>query len=229
MRLSPRTLVLAAGLLLAFGAGFANASVFLITGTSISHLTGDVARLSFDIVRTSPELLGDILNVAMAMIGFFLGAFIAGVFIHHPQLDTSRPYGRAISSIGLLFIAAHLIHPLAVSASIGTAALACGLQNALASRYRGVVLRTTHLTGLITDFGISLGMSARGFEIPRWKILLPAGLTMAFFSGGAAATLTLHAAHGPALLFIGVSYLGAGLVWSAYKHLFMNRPGQISQ
>ena len=217
----PRSLVLTAGLLLAFGAGFANASVFLLAGTSVSHLTGDVAKLSFDIVHSTPELLGDILNVASATVGFFVGAFLAGVFIHHPTLDTARPYGRAIIGIGVLFIVAQTALSDSLPLGIGVAAMACGLQNSLASRYHGLVLRTTHLTGLITDFGISLGMNARGFQIPRWKILLPAGITFAFFSGGAAASVASMLTRMPTLLVIGGGYIFAGISWSIYKHVWM--------
>jgi uncharacterized membrane protein YoaK (UPF0700 family) len=78
--------VLTAGLLLAFGAGFANASVFLLAGTSVSHLTGDVAKLSFDIVHSTPELLGDILNVASATVGFFFRSISGRSF--HSSPDT---------------------------------------------------------------------------------------------------------------------------------------------
>lgn len=41
-------------------------------------------------------------------------------------------------------------------------ALACGLQNALTSKYSGNVIRTTHLTGATTDLGIAFGHILRG-------------------------------------------------------------------
>ena len=216
--------MLLAGCLLAFGAGFANAAVVFQTGTSVSHLTGDVARLSFDIVLESPGLAAGLLSVIAATGGFFGGAFLAGLLIHHPQLDTARPYGRAIFSIGILFIVSHYLlisHPVI---AITISAFACGFQNSLVSRYRGLVLRTTHLTGLITDFGITLGMSARGFEIPRWKILVPAAIALSFFSGGTASFVMSLRFHFPALLILGVGYVSAGLLWTIYKHVYLGRP-----
>ena len=42
------------------------------------------------------------------------------------------------------------------------AAFACGLQNALTTSYSGAVVRTTHLSGIITDIGNVLGMACRG-------------------------------------------------------------------
>jgi|GEM_PF-5134493 len=43
---------------------------------------------------------------------------------------------------------------------------ACGFQNALATHY-GLVLRTTHVTGLLTDLGTNLGMRLRGHRYSR--------------------------------------------------------------
>ena len=86
------------------------------------------------------------------------------------------------------------------------------------TRYRGVILRTTHLTGLITDFGTSLGLRLRGADVPRWKVAVPGLLTLAFFAGGAAAAVTaFHLGRDP-LPIAGVGYLVAGAAWTVFKH-----------
>ena len=90
-----------------------------------------------------------------------------------------------VAGIGAILLSAQAVmdrHPVP---AIGAAAFACGMQNGLAARFRGIVLRTTHVTGLVTDFGTTLGMRLRGFAIPGWKIAVPALLTAAFFAGGA--------------------------------------------
>ena len=211
-------LVVAGGGALAFGVAFANTGVFLRTGTSVSHLTGDMARLSLDLVRASPAVLEDLGRVAAAVAGFFVGALLAGLLIHHPSLDFARPYGRIIIVIGGLFLLAWLLLPVWPALALAVAAGGCGLQNALATRYRGVILRTTHLTGLITDFGTSLGLRLRGADVPRWKVAVPGLLTLAFFAGGAAAAATaFHFGRDP-LPLAGCAYLAAGLAWTAFKH-----------
>lgn len=211
-------LVVAGGGALAFGVAFANTGVFLRTGTSVSHLTGDMARLSLDLVRASPAVLQDLGRVAAAVVGFFAGALLAGLLIHHPSLDFARPYGRIIIAIGGLFLVAWLLLPAWPAPALALAAGGCGLQNALATRYRGVILRTTHLTGLITDFGTSLGLRLRGADVPRWKVAVPGLLTLAFFAGGAAAAVTaFHLGRDP-LPLAGCGYVVAGLAWTAFKH-----------
>lgn len=45
---------MAGGCCLAFGAAFANVGVVLKTGVSVSHLTGDISRLSMDLSNWTP-------------------------------------------------------------------------------------------------------------------------------------------------------------------------------
>jgi uncharacterized membrane protein YoaK (UPF0700 family) len=214
--MKPARLILSGGCGLAFGAAFANTGLVLHTGTSVSHLTGDVARLTINLARWSPTMVPELLRVGLAAALFFVGAAFAGFVIHHPTLDLSRPYGRTISGIGLLFLSAFFCIRELPLLSICLAAFACGLQNALATHYRGLVLRTTHLTGMMTDFGVTLGMRVRGHEVPAWKIRVPALLMLSFFLGGIIAAF-LHFHGRPVLLLAGIGYLAAGLGWSAWK------------
>ena len=221
-----QAVVLVGGCGLAFGAAFTNTGVFLRTSTSVSHLTGDLSRLSIDLVRATPEVAGDLRRVAAAFGCFFAGALLSGMLVHHPTLDLERPYGRIIAGIGAILLSAQAVmdrHPVP---AIGAAAFACGMQNGLAARFRGIVLRTTHVTGLVTDFGTTLGMRLRGFAIPGWKIAVPALLTAAFFAGGAAAGLASLGAGLDPVRVAGFGYIVAGLGWSAWKHGVLLRRGR---
>lgn len=218
---APRShpLILLGGCGLAFGAAFANLAVVLQTGASVCHLTGDISRLSMDLVRSGPGLGPEAPQVAAAALAFFLGAVTAGMVLHHPRLDFSRPYGRTISGIGLLFVVASILiarHPVM---AIGLAAFACGLQNALATRYRTVVLRTTHVTGLITDLGMGLGMKLRGLPVPAFTLSVPFWLIGSFFLGGYLSAVMILGGVGDTLRLAGLAYLVAGAAWSLVKHV----------
>ena len=211
--------MIAGGCALAFGASFANTGLVLHAGTSVSHLTGDIAKLT---IRSRQMVSGDPSRSVSSAGGrdlFFLGATLAGALIHHPVLDVSRPYGRSITAIGLLFILSSLVVSRRPIVGIGLAAFGCGFQNALASHYRGLVLRTTHLTGMFTDFGVTLGMRLRGRDVPNWKIAVPALLICSFFVGGVAAALIHFSGH-DAIVFAGAAYCLAGLAWSTAKRAF---------
>lgn len=212
--------ILTGGCGLAFGAAFANAGLLLQTGTSVSHLTGDISRISIDLARNSPEMLPELLRVLAAAMAFAFGALISGLLIHQPDLDFARPYGRTVSGIGALFVISHYFIEGSPVPAIALAAFACGIQNSLATRYRGIILRTTHLTGLITDFGNQLGMRLRGIRVPLWKLAVPGLLTASFVFGGAAAALVFYGTDADPVFLAGIAYLLAGVIWTLAKHIF---------
>lgn len=59
--------VLMGGCCLAFGAAFLNTGLLLMTGTSVSHLTGDLSRLSLDLVQEKAEVLVELSKVSTAL------------------------------------------------------------------------------------------------------------------------------------------------------------------
>lgn len=218
-----RKIILTGGCCLAFGAAFANVAVVLKTGVSVSHLTGDISKLSMDLSHSSAAVFKDVAKVAAAAISFFLGAMFSGFLIHHPSLDFARPYGRAIMGIGLLFVVSGLLIVRYPIAGIGLAAFGCGLQNSLSTKYHGIILRTTHLTGLVTDCGSALGMRLRGYDVPSRFYVVPALLGFAFLVGGVCSGLMVSFFPIEILTFTGCIYVVAGLSWSVAKRILFDR------
>ena len=213
---SPSQIVLG-GCLLAFGASFLNTGFILCTGTSISHLTGDIAKIGSGL-----SALGDadgvhMITVTIATMGFIFGATVSGFLLHHPTLEIAKPYGRILSALGVSLVAAHYAFAEFPILSIAIASGVCGAQNALASRYRGVVLRTTHLTGLFTDFGIHLGMKLRGHLVEGWKLLIPIFITLSFLLGAISSSLLILRLENYWILLSGIAYFLGGIIWSIYK------------
>ncbi len=221
--MSTRRIVLAAGCGLAFGAAYANIGVVLHVGASVSHLTGDLVRLTIDLFDSAPGALEGLARVGVAMLAFFFGATLSGFIVHHPDLDFARPYGRSVIAIGAIFLAASWCLPRWPAGGIALAAFGCGLQNALASRYRGIILRTTHLTGLVTDLGINAGMRLRGFDIPAWKLLVPVALIVSFFFGCLLGAGTFYFTMHDPVRVAGFAYAGAGLAWGIRARLRRRR------
>ncbi len=209
--------IVAGGCLLAFGASFLNTGFILGTGTSVSHLTGDIARIGSGLSTIGSGDGFHIVSVVIATLGFITGATISGFLLHHPTIEITLPYGRILSALGVCLVAAHFArreHPLV---AIAIASAACGAQNALASRYRGLVLRTTHLTGIFTDFGIHLGMKIRGHHIESWKLLIPICLTLSFLAGAVTSSGMMLRGMDHWILTAGIGYFTGGVVWSIYK------------
>lgn len=213
---SPAQIVLG-GCFLAFGASFLNTGFILVTGTSVSHLTGDIARIGSGLSTFGSGNALHIVNVVTATIGFITGATISGFLLHHPTIEITKPYGRILSSLGVFLIAAHFAHWNFPLLAIAAASAVCGVQNALASRYRGVVLRTTHLTGIFTDFGIHLGMRLRGHRIESWKLLIPVCITFSFLAGAVTSGALMLHDKDDWILSAGIGYFFGGILWSVYK------------
>ncbi len=94
--------------MLAFGASFVNTGFLFSTGTSVSHLTGDIARIGSGLSTLGNTEGFHIINVTTATFGFISGAIISGFLLHHPSLEIGKPYGRILSVLGVFFlVAAH--------------------------------------------------------------------------------------------------------------------------
>lgn len=217
--------VIAGGCCLAFLGAAVNACYLIQLGTSVSHLTGDVSKVAMDAVEGHSHISAAAVQLIAAAVSFVLGAATAGFFIHHPGIEISRPYGRSIIAIGLCLAGAHFSFAAFPVLSIGLASFACGFQNALATHYRGMVLRTTHITGLLTDLGTNLGMKLKGHQIALWKLMVPTCLVLSFFCGAVFGTALVILMAGSALPILAGLYLAGGIGWSAFKHIGTPGPG----
>jgi uncharacterized membrane protein YoaK (UPF0700 family) len=152
---------------LAFIGGFVNSCGFVLIGVFTSHVTGNVGRLANDLVTRDAAAS----IAALAMIGaFFMGAFVASMMVESNFFGrTPTAYGTAMV-VEATLLAAFLVichwsdtsHPRHQDAKALLLCAAMGMQNSLVTRLSGSVVRTTHLTGVVTDLGIE---AARWF---RW-------------------------------------------------------------
>ncbi|WP_260260395.1 YoaK family protein [Vibrio intestinalis] len=168
-------------LLLALLAGIVNAIGLLgFQHQAVSHISGTVTLLG-----TSLESLdGMATHLLMILLSFLLGATLSGLFIESTALKLGRRYGVALCiEAGLLFIAYLLLKQDNESGQYFASA-ACGLQNAMITTFSGAVVRTTHMTGIITDLGIMIGARIRGERFDYRKAKLFIFIFSGFLSGG---------------------------------------------
>ena len=216
--------VLIAGCSLAFLAACVNADFMIRLGVSVSHLTGDLSKITAGATTSGGGWSHEAAILCLTILGFVAGSTAAGFFIHHPALDFARPYGRSVISIGGLLLLSSWVTPHSIPASCLFAASACGLQNALATRYRGMILRTTHITGLLTDLGQTLGMRLRGNHVESWKITTPLLLAATFTLGAATGTLVQLGGLAPVTTACGCIYIAGGAAWSVAKRRYPGKP-----
>ncbi len=164
-------------------AGYVNSVMLGFFDTPVSHMSGAVSRLGINLAAGHIESsFGSLLII----LSFLTGAMLAGVFLGATQLLPSRRYGAVLmfESALLLLSTWLLLHRSPCGPML--AATACGLQNAMSSSYCGLMIRTTHVSGIVTDLGVMLGHYLRHRRIVAWKLRFLIGLLLSFGSGGLA-------------------------------------------
>ena len=187
------------GALLAFNAGAINAGGFLVVGMYTSHMTGFASMISDMLVLGSFTVA---IGAAGALLAFLAGAACTAVLVNwarqnHLRSEYALPLlleAGLLLVFGLLGATLNRQTPFAVPLTVLVLAFTMGLQNALVSKISASQIRTTHMTGVITDMGIELGklfywnQGARPPELQvranRIKLRLYAMLLGAFMAGG---------------------------------------------
>lgn len=179
--------------LLAFNAGMINLLGLLHTAhQATTHMTGNVSMLAIAVWEEDWHRLLFLLGVLFC---FVLGSFYSGFIIRDSKLRLGRRYGSVLSLEALfLFIGWELINHYPHYALLWMAA-AAGMQNALATTYNSTIIRTTHLSGVLTDIGLALGHRARGLYVDPKRILLHMLIVSGFFLGGLISVLAYQQLH----------------------------------
>src|SRR3954470_19965197 len=191
----------ALGATLAFVAGATNAGGFLAVAQYTSHMTGIASTMAGDLAS------GKFTLALSAFAG--LAAFVFGVMTTAITVNLARRHElRALFALPLLLEAALLLcFGLLGGALSGltifapaTVLLLCylmGVQNAVITKISRAEIRTTHVTGLVTDIGIELGKllyvnrpgEADPVLVNRRRLRLHGLLVGCFFAGGVAGAL----------------------------------------
>ncbi len=209
-----RRLILIGGSGLAALAGYINVVVLGVFAVPVSHMSGAVSRLGVDLAEQNSTDMGLVLLIVL---GFFLGAVLSGAMIGGGQLLPGRRYGVALIAEGLTLIVATGLLSADVLAGVAVAGVACGIQNGMASSYYGLIIRTTHMTGIVTDLGVLLGQRLRGTPVVAWKPILLVSLVAGFLTGGVGGQL-MYVANGPVALIVpAVVAIAGGAVYVLWR------------
>lgn len=210
------------GAALAGIAGMVNAIGYLsYSHQGVTHLTGTASQLGIAVHA------GDTVNtghLVLVIVAFFSGAVLSGYIIRRQTLKLGRRYGMALGLEGALLCMAALLMRRHHEAGSYFASAAFGLQNAMASTYSGAILRTTHVTGIVTDLGAMLGHALRGMEIewPRARLYLM--VLGGFTAGGVVGAALFRLVGTDALFYPAGPTLAVAAGYGAYSHYVRIHP-----
>lgn len=206
-------------------AGFINSIALGFFHSPVSHMTGAVSYLGIDLAG---QRVSDVAATLTIIIAFVLGAALAGMIVGALQLAPGRSYGVALMGEGALLLAAMLLLRVQNGFGVPLIAMACGLQNATTSSYCGLMIRTTHVTGTVTDIGVMLGHMVRHRHIERRKLLLMVGTVTAFTTGVWIGALANQHWGPSSLLIVAAGCFFAGGVVLTFPQWFTPRATAVS-
>jgi uncharacterized membrane protein YoaK (UPF0700 family) len=152
----------ALGGILAFVAGAVNAGGFLAGQRYTSHMTGIISGIADDLVISE---IGIVLAGIAFLISFVSGAAVTAVLINwarrkhlHSEFALSLCLEAALLLFfGVLGYSLNILVEVFVPTTILVLCFVMGLQNAIMTKISKAEIRTTHMTGIVTDIGIELG------------------------------------------------------------------------
>jgi uncharacterized membrane protein YoaK (UPF0700 family) len=190
---------------LAFIAGAANAGGFLAVGQYTSHMSGIVSALADNFAVGD---FGLIVAGLSSLAAFMTGAATSAIMINWGRRRRAQSeYALPLMLEAVLLLCFGLLGSnlennrfLFVPATVGLLCYVMGLQNAIITKISKAEIRTTHMTGIVTDIGIEIGklfywnVSESGPGITavradRSRLRLLASLLGMFFIGGLAGAL----------------------------------------
>jgi uncharacterized membrane protein YoaK (UPF0700 family) len=200
------------GCALAFVAGATNAGGFLAVHQYTSHMTGVVSAMADNLVLGTYDL---VLDAAGGLLSFVLGAITSSVMVNfarrrklHSQYALPLLLEAALLlCFGLLGARLSQMHGLFVPFTVMLLCFIMGLQNAVITKLSRAEIRTTHITGIVTDIGIELGRLLYWNRAAQPRVLANRGhlkalalLALSFFVGGVAGALGFkHAGYSATL------------------------------
>jgi uncharacterized membrane protein YoaK (UPF0700 family) len=190
------------GTVLAFVAGAANAGGFLAVGQYTSHMTGMLSALADNLVLGQFVLVGAGL---VSVLAFVLGAMSTAWIVNWGmRLQLRSAYGLPLLLeavlllvFGLFGAVMSLWHTVFLPVTVVLLCYIMGLQNAVITKISQARIRTTHVTGLVTDLGIELGKllyvnrhpDMQPVRADRERLRVHAQLVLSFLVGGIAGAL----------------------------------------
>lgn len=202
-------------MILAGSAGMTNLLTLQTTlQVTVSYMTGNITQM---IVEVSKGNYTVALPYLAILIAFFLGSILSGMIVGAENFVFGRRYGIALILEGLLIFLA--LKALEMNSIWGGcyAAAACGLQNAMVATYSGNVIRTTHMTGVISDIGSFLGNILLGRRPEVGSISLLFYILTGYISGVVTGVITHSLWALNALLVPSIALILSGTTYMVYR------------
>lgn len=179
--------------LLAAIAGAVNAGGFFVVGKYTSHMTGYVSQVA-DSLATGNFAIA--LAGIIAIFSFLCGAITSSIMVVWARLHRSRdqyalPLMLQGTSLFCFSLSGHIASEGYILIQLAWLCYLMGMQNATITKLSKARVRTTHVTGMVTDIGIETGRAIFGraaknshVRADQRKLSTLISIVSAYFIGG---------------------------------------------
>lgn len=188
------------GFVLAFNAGAVNAGGFLVVGMYTSHMSGFASQVADSMILGKSTMLLSALGTLLSFVGGATASSLIVSWARTHRLRSALALPLVLEAALLLpfgmmgAMTLSLRTPFAIPATVLLLAFIMGLQNAVGTLASGGRVRSTHMTGNVTDLGIEFGklLYRNRQDLPanqrvwadRGRMRLFGGLLVSFVGGG---------------------------------------------
>lgn len=204
--------------LLSFTGGYINVFGILTVALPLSHFSGGVAKLSIE-AANGFLISENLAKLLTAIFCFLIGNIFSGIVVGERNFSFRKRYGLIFIGMGLIILYFNHLF-LRIKYLTFLLSIFVGVQNGLFITYRGILVRTSHITGTLSDLGVYIGYIIRGKKVEAWRMFYYINSLMFFFLGGVMSAIAERIFKEKTILIISVLYIIIGLIYLRLRHLF---------